>query len=36
MTSEEIALELQIPAATIRSRIRLAINWLRNHLDEWN
>ena len=36
MTSEEIAQELQIPAATIRSRIRLAINWLRTHIDEWN
>jgi RNA polymerase sigma-70 factor (ECF subfamily) len=36
MTSDEIAQELQVPAATIRSRIRLAINWLRIHIDEWN
>jgi RNA polymerase sigma-70 factor (ECF subfamily) len=36
MTSDEIAGELHIPAATIRSRIRLAINWLRTHMDEWS
>ena len=36
MTSETIARELQVPAATIRSRIRLAIHWLRAHIDEWN
>ena len=35
-TSEQIALELHVPAATIRSRIRLAINWLRTHPDQWN
>jgi RNA polymerase sigma-70 factor (ECF subfamily) len=36
MTSEEIAGELQVPAATIRSRIRLAIQWLRTHTNKWN
>jgi len=36
MTSAEIARERKVPAATIRSRIRLAIHWLRNHPDEWN
>ena len=36
LTSEEIALRLHVPAATVRSRIRLAINWLRTHPDEWN
>ena len=36
MTSEEIAGELQVPAATVRSRIRLAIQWLRTHINEWN
>jgi len=36
MTSEAIAQELQVPAATVRSRIRLAIHWLRTHIDEWN
>lgn len=35
MTSEEIALQKGLPAATIRSRIRLSIGWLRTHLDEW-
>jgi RNA polymerase sigma-70 factor (ECF subfamily) len=36
LTSDEIALRLHIPAATVRSRIRLAITWLRTHPDEWN
>jgi RNA polymerase sigma factor (sigma-70 family) len=36
LTSEAIAREWQVPAATIRSRIRLAINWLRTHIEEWN
>jgi RNA polymerase sigma-70 factor (ECF subfamily) len=36
LTSEAIALRLHVPAATVRSRIRLAINWLRTHPDQWN
>jgi RNA polymerase sigma-70 factor (ECF subfamily) len=36
LTSDEIALRLGVPAATVRSRIRLAIHWLRDHPDEWN
>lgn len=36
LTSEEIAQEQHVPAATIRSRIRLAIQWLRTHPEEWN
>ncbi len=35
MTSEEIGHDLGIPAATARSRIRLAIKWLRTHRSEW-
>ena len=35
MTSEESALRLNVPAATVRSRVRLAIQWLRTHPDEW-
>lgn len=31
MTSEEIGAELGVPAATVRSRLRLAIKWLRAH-----
>ncbi len=31
MTSEEIGQQLGVPAATIRSRLRLAIQWLRSH-----
>ncbi len=31
MTSEEIGLQVGVPAATIRSRLRLAIQWLRSH-----
>ncbi|HEY9075274.1 MAG TPA: RNA polymerase sigma factor [Anaerolineaceae bacterium] len=34
-TSEQIASGLGVPAATVRSRIRLAIEWLRVHSDEW-
>ena len=36
LTSDEIARRLHVPAATVRSRIRLAINWLRTHPDDWN
>ena len=36
LTSGEIALRLHISAATVRSRIRLAIDWLRTHPEEWN
>lgn len=36
MTSDEIAQELHVPAATVRSRIRLALAWLRSHIDEWS
>jgi RNA polymerase sigma-70 factor, ECF subfamily len=36
MTSEESALRLNVPAATVRSRLRLAIQWLRTHPDEWS
>ena len=31
-----LTLRLHVPAATVRSRIRLAINWLRTHPDQWN
>jgi RNA polymerase sigma-70 factor (ECF subfamily) len=31
LTSEEIGRQLGVPAATIRSRLRLAIQWLRSH-----
>ena len=34
MSSLEIAKELHIPDATVRSRLRFAINWLRTHQDE--
>jgi len=34
MTSEEIARELGVPAATVRSRLHLAIQWLRVHRSE--
>ncbi len=34
MTSEEIGKELAIPSATVRSRLRLAINWLRAHPND--
>lgn len=35
MKSEEIGQELGIPAATVRSRIHLALKWLRQHQAEW-
>jgi RNA polymerase sigma-70 factor, ECF subfamily len=34
MTSEAIAKETGVPAATIRSRLRLALQWLRARLPE--
>ncbi len=34
MTSQEIAQELHIPDATVRSRLRFAINWVRSHQNE--
>ena len=33
-TSEEIARELKIPPATVRSRLHLAVVWLRRHREE--
>jgi RNA polymerase sigma-70 factor, ECF subfamily len=36
MTSEEIGLKLGIPAATVRSRLRLAIKWLRAHSSKFD
>jgi RNA polymerase sigma-70 factor (ECF subfamily) len=35
MTSQEIGKELGVPAATVRSRLRLAIKWLRKHQSEY-
>ncbi len=35
MSSEEIARQLGVPPATVRSRLRLAINWLRIHQREF-
>ena len=35
MNSTEIGHELGVPPATIRSRLRLAINWLREHQSEF-
>ena len=35
LTSEEIGRELGVPAATVRSRLRLAIEWLRAHQSEF-
>jgi RNA polymerase sigma-70 factor (ECF subfamily) len=35
MTSEEIGRELGVPAATVRSRLHLAIKWLREHQSEF-
>jgi len=35
MTSREIGAELDIPAATVRSRLHLAIKWLRAHRSEF-
>jgi RNA polymerase sigma-70 factor (ECF subfamily) len=34
-TSQLIGRELGLPPATIRSRLRLAIGWLRAHRDEF-
>ncbi len=34
MSSEEIGKQLGIPAATVRSRLRLAIQWLRTHSSD--
>ncbi len=34
MTSEEIGQRLNIPAATARSRLRLAIQWIKNHQNQ--
>jgi len=33
MTSEQIGLELGLPAATVRSRLHLATQWLRSHRE---
>jgi RNA polymerase sigma-70 factor, ECF subfamily len=35
LTSDEIGRELGVPAATVRSRLRLAIEWLRSHQSEF-
>ena len=35
MTNEEIGAALGVPAATIRSRLYLAIQWLRTHQSEF-
>ena len=35
LTSDEIGKQLGIPAATVRSRLRLAIEWLRVHRSEF-
>jgi RNA polymerase sigma-70 factor (ECF subfamily) len=35
MTSEEIGQRIGVPAATIRSRLHLAIQWLRTHQSEF-
>ena len=35
MTSEEIGHDLGIPAATVRSRLHLAIEWLRAHQTQF-
>ena len=34
MTSEEIGQKLGVPSATARSRLRLAIQWVKNHQDQ--
>ena len=33
-TAQEIAVELEIPTGTVKSRMRLAIERLRNHMEE--
>jgi RNA polymerase sigma-70 factor (ECF subfamily) len=35
MSSEEISRDLGVPPATVRSRLRLAIKWLRAHKSEF-
>jgi RNA polymerase sigma-70 factor (ECF subfamily) len=35
MTSQEMGEKLGVPAATVRSRLRLAIKWLRTHQSEY-
>ena len=35
LNSDEIGKQLGIPAATVRSRLRLAIEWLREHQSEF-
>ena len=35
LTSDEIGKQLGVPAATVRSRLRLAIEWLRAHRSEF-
>ena len=35
MTSEEIGQKLGVPAATVRSRLHLAIQWLRDHASDF-
>jgi RNA polymerase sigma-70 factor (ECF subfamily) len=35
MTSEEIGQQLGVPAATVRSRLRLALKWLRSHRSKF-
>ncbi len=34
MTSEEIGRELNLPPATVRSRLRLSLKWLRNRTNQ--
>lgn len=34
LSSEEIAQKLGVPSATVRSRLRLAIQWIKNHQDQ--
>lgn len=34
MTSEEISRKLGVPSATVRSRLRLAIQWIKNHHEQ--
>ena len=34
LSSEEIAQKLGVPSPTVRSRLRLAIQWIKNHQDQ--
>jgi RNA polymerase sigma-70 factor, ECF subfamily len=34
LTSEEISRKMGVPSATVRSRLRLAVQWIKNHQDE--